>query len=91
MFFNRIHFLKKHPIKTQAIMTGTFLYKPGIMAGMGDVIAQKYGKEPFDPNRTARQSLYALFFTGPLIAIWYRSLEKFILLSNPTKSSLMFI
>jgi len=77
-WYNRC--LNKKPILTQSLTTG-------VMFAVGDVIAQqlveKRGKE-HDYKRTGRMSLFGTLVAGPSTSLWYRFLDKYVVLPNKT-------
>ncbi|ORX80964.1 sym-1 [Anaeromyces robustus] len=74
------HCLNKKPILTQSLTTG-------VMFAVGDVIAQqlveKRGKE-HDYKRTGRMSLFGACVAGPSTSLWYRFLDRYVVLPNKT-------
>ncbi|ORX41333.1 hypothetical protein BCR36DRAFT_588114 [Piromyces finnis] len=80
-FFRWYHrCLNTKPLLTQSLTTG-------VMFAVGDVIAQqlveKRGKE-HDYKRTGRMSLFGACVAGPSTSLWYRFLDKYIVLPNKT-------
>ncbi|GBB87253.1 hypothetical protein RclHR1_01370014 [Rhizophagus clarus] len=73
--------LSRRPILVQTITTGTLFVT-------GDIIAQQYveqrGLKSLDFYRTLRLGGFGLCIAGPSTAIWYRSLDRFVIMKNPT-------
>jgi len=64
------------------------------MFAVGDVIAQqlveKRGKE-HDYKRTGRMSLFGACVAGPSTSLWYRFLDRYVVLPNKTHRMLHWV
>lgn len=69
----------EHPIKTNAAASGT-------LCALGDALAQAFefrleitspDKESYNFMRTARMAVWGTLIGGPVLAVWYRTLNAF--------------
>lgn len=71
--------LARRPILTQACMSG-------VLFGLGDVCAQQLverrGIKGYEWQRTARLALYGTLIAGPVVAHWYRWMDRNIRHTN---------
>ncbi|CAG8563222.1 4074_t:CDS:2 [Ambispora leptoticha] len=77
--------LVRQPILTQAFMTG-------VLFGTGDLIAQNIEEKENDNytfKRTARMVIFGTIIAGPMLANWYRFLDKYVTINNPVKALLV--
>lgn len=65
--------MRDHPVKTQLITTGTVMLS-------GDLIAQKVleRRSTVDVPRAARFFVMGVGFVGPILRVWYITLERLV-------------
>ncbi|CAJ0829814.1 6609_t:CDS:2 [Entrophospora sp. SA101] len=72
--------LTRRPILTQSITAG-------FLCGLGDTIAQhvveKRGIKNHDSYRTIRIGGFGILIAGPVPAVWYRILDRYVKFENP--------